>query len=69
MKVKCYTTETTTYMVEVDVPADAPDHVLQYQANVARNISGCKVIEKKEVRWYVKEDEEDIPKFGNPLHM
>jgi len=56
-------------MVEVEVPSDAPDHVLQYQANVARNISGCKGIEKKEVRWYVKDTEENIPKLGNPLHL
>lgn len=56
-------------MVEIDVPEDAPDHVLQYQSNVARTISGCKIIEEKEHRWYVKGDDDDIPKFGNPLHM
>lgn len=69
MKVKCYITKTTTSMVEIDVADDAPDHKLRYEANVARNISGWTVIDDKEDHWYVKEDEEDIPKFGNPLHM
>jgi hypothetical protein len=68
MKLKCYKMITTTTVVEIEIADDAPDHKIQYEANTARHLHGQKVIEEKEDHWYVKDDE-DVPKFGNPLHM
>ena len=69
MKIKHYTTTTVTTAVETIVPDDADEKTIDYHARVARTVSGYETISEKEETWYVIEDEEEVPKFGNPLHL
>jgi hypothetical protein len=69
MKLRCYKKTTTVTLVEIEVADDAPDHKIQYEANTARHLHGQTVVEEREDHWYVKENEDGIPKFGNPFNM
>lgn len=68
MKLICYKTVTTTSKVEIELDDDADDKRIEYEARVARELHGFEIITEEEKHWYVKQDEEDVPKFGHPLY-
>ena len=69
MKITHYTMKTITTCVETIVPDDADEKTIDYHARVAQTVSGYKTVSEKKETWYVIEDEEEVPKFGNPLHL
>ena len=69
MKLKCYETVTRTSCVEVEIDDDADDAMIVRVAANARHLHGCKIVDERTENWYVKEEDDDeIPKFGNPLN-